>query len=93
MERTENSQAILLAVSEFVGTLKPRQAEILVGRIVNDILGEDKRSANSFGITKQRVGQIEKDLRGKLASHFTRSFGRDGVRHMLRASCDTSRTL
>ena len=93
MERTENSQAILLAVSDFAGTLKPRQREILIGRVINDILGEDKRCANTFGVTKQRVGQIEKDLRGKLAAHFTRSFGTDGVNHMLRASGDSSRTF
>ena len=39
-------------------------------------------------MTKLRVGQIEKQLRSKLADHFTRSFGADGVKNMIRASFD-----
>jgi RNA polymerase primary sigma factor len=85
-ERTENSESILLAVSEFANTLNDRQRDIFMGRVANELIGSDKRCANTFGVTKQRVGQIEKDLRGKLARHFTNSFGTDTVRHMLRAS-------
>jgi DNA-binding XRE family transcriptional regulator len=54
--------------------------------VVNELAGSDKQCANTFGVTKQRVGQIEKDLRGKLARHFTATFGTSGVNDMLRAS-------
>ena len=86
LERTANSEAILVAVSDFVNTLNDRQRAIFLGRIANEIVGEDKKCATTFGVTKQRVGQIEKDLRGKLARHFTATFGNDGVGNMLRAS-------
>jgi len=86
LERTANSEAILVAVSDFVNTLIDRQRAIFLGRIANEIVGEDKKCATTFGVTKQRVGQIEKDLRGKLARHFTATFGNDGVGNMLRAS-------
>ena len=86
MERTANSEAILVAVSDFVGTLNDRQRAIFTGRVVNELTGSDKQCATTFGITKQRVGQIEKDLRGKLARHFTATFGTSGVNDMLRAS-------
>jgi DNA-directed RNA polymerase sigma subunit (sigma70/sigma32) len=86
MERTQNSEAILTALSSFVDGLKPNHADILRGRVINELLGEEPRCAKSFGVTKQRVGQIEKQLRSKLADHFTRSFGADGVKSMIRAS-------
>jgi len=86
MERTANSEAILVAVSDFVDTLNDRQRAIFTGRVVNELTGSDKRCATTFGVTKQRVGQIEKDLRGKLARHFTATFGTSGVNDMLRAS-------
>ena len=85
-ERTANSEAILVAVSEFANTLNDRQRAIFLGRVANEIVGADKQCATTFGVTKQRVGQIEKDLRGKLARHFTTSFGEVGVKAMLRAS-------
>jgi len=71
MERTHTSQAILMAVSEFADTLKERQRAIFIGRILADYLGNDKVPATDFGVTKQRVGQIEKDLTAKLQRHFT----------------------
>jgi len=86
LERTNNSESILVALSGFVDGLNDRQAAILRGRVINEILGQDQRCAKTFGVSKQRVGQIEKQLRGKLAAHFTRSFGADGVADMLRAS-------
>ena len=86
MERTANSEAILVAVSDFVNTLNDRQRAIFTGRVVNELTGSDKQCATTFGVTKQRVGQIEKDLRAKLARHFTATFGTSGVNDMLRAS-------
>ena len=86
MERTQNSESIASALESFAATLKPAHVEILRGRVIAGLTGEDQRCAKSFGVSKQRVGQIEKQLRVKLAAHFTRSFGADGVKAMLRAS-------
>ena len=86
LERTQNSEAIAKSLAEFAGTLNPRQTAILRGRIINGLLGEAQRCAKTFGVSKQRVGQIEKQLRGKLCAHFTRSFGAEGVKAILRAS-------
>lgn len=70
MCRTQTSEAILVAVSDFADSLNGRQRAIFTGRILADYLGNDKVSANEFGVTKQRVGQIEKDLTAKLQRHF-----------------------
>jgi len=86
MERTQNSANIQAAVTAFADSLKPRQRDILNGRIINELRGEERVSADSFGVTKQRCGQIEKDLRGKLAAHFTRQFGTEGVSAMISRS-------
>ena len=86
MERTQNSESISDALETFASTLKPAHAEILRGRVIAGLTGDDQRCAKTFGVSKQRVGQIEKQLRVKLADHFTRSFGTDGVKAMLRAS-------
>ena len=86
MERTQNSEHIASALETFAADLKPGHVEILRGRVIAGLTGDDQRCAKSFGVSKQRVGQIEKQLRSKLADHFTRSFGADGVKAMLRAS-------
>ena len=86
MERTQNSANIYQAVESFASTLKPRQRDILEGRITHELTGSMRRPADSFGVTKQRCGQIEKDLRGKLAAHFTRQFGSEGVSQMISRS-------
>jgi RNA polymerase sigma factor (sigma-70 family) len=83
-ERKDNSKQILVALSAFTDTLTDSHKAILAGRVINDVLGQDKRDATSFGVTKQRVGQIEKQLRSKLADHFTRSFGAEIVKDMIR---------
>ena len=85
LERTRNSERILCAISEFAGTLNDRQREVLTGRIIHELVGSEKRDATTFGVSKQRVGQIEKDLTGRLASFLTRNLGKDGVRQMLSA--------
>jgi RNA polymerase sigma factor (sigma-70 family) len=86
MERTQNSASIQDAVTSFSDNLKARQRDILNGRIVNELLGKERKAADSFGVTKQRCGQIENDLRGKLAAHFTRQFGTEGVSDMIKRS-------
>jgi len=85
-ERTQNSEIIRETVTTFMASLNTRQRDIMQGRVINELLGADKRCATTFGVTKQRVGQIEKDLRGRLARHFTATFGTSGVSDMLRAS-------
>ena len=86
MERTQNTEAIATALKSFMEPLNARQRAIFAGRIMHEVTGRDQACAKSFGVSKQRVGQIEKQLRTKLADHFTRSFGKDGVTAMLRAS-------
>jgi len=85
-ERTQNSEIIRETVTTFMASLNERQRDIMKGRVINGLLGADKRCATTFGVTKQRVGQIEKDLRGRLARHFTATLGTSGVSDMLRAS-------
>ena len=71
LERTRNSEAIAAAVADFSNNLKDKQRAIFNGRILAEYLGNDKLSANDFGVSKQRVGQIEKDLTAKLRNHLT----------------------
>tara|TARA_R110002050_G_scaffold42232_1_gene101863 strand:- start:242 stop:1042 length:801 start_codon:yes stop_codon:yes gene_type:complete len=71
LERTRNSEAIAAAVVDFSNNLKDKQRAIFNGRILAEYLGNDKVSANDFGVSKQRVGQIEKDLTAKLRNHLT----------------------
>ena len=71
LERTRNSEAIAAAVADFSNNLKDKQRAIFNGRILAEYLGNDKVSANDFGVSKQRVGQIEKDLTAKLRNHLT----------------------
>jgi DNA-directed RNA polymerase sigma subunit (sigma70/sigma32) len=86
MERTQNSEDIANSLKAFASSLNDRQRAILAGRIMHDLLGREQRCAKTFGVSKQRVGQIEKQLRTKLVTHFTRAFGEDGVDAMLRSS-------
>ena len=66
LERTRNSENIALALKSFAATLSDRQKAILTGRIMHSVLGHEQRYAKTFGVSKQRVGQIEKQLRLKL---------------------------
>jgi RNA polymerase sigma-32 factor len=71
LERTRKSEAIAAAIADFSNNLKDKQRAIFNGRILAEYLGNDKMSANDFGVSKQRVGQIEKDLTAKLRNHLT----------------------
>jgi len=86
LERTQNSENIARALQSFAMTLDNRQKSILAGRIMNDVLGREQRCAKTFGVSKQRVGQIEKNLRLKLQSHFARHLGADGIKDIIRAT-------
>ena len=78
--------ATLFSAQCIVNTLNDRQRAIFTGRVVNELIGSDKRCATTFGVTKQRVGQIEKNLRLKLQSHFTRHLGADSIKDIIRAT-------
>ena len=85
-ERTQNSALLRAAFEDFAEGLNDRQRAIFMGRIANDLTGADKRCAKSFDCTKQRVGQIEKALRGRMASYLTNRFGSEVVADMVSAS-------
>ena len=85
-ERTQNSAMLASAFEDFANTLNDRQRAIFTGRIAHELQGNDKRCATTFGCTKQRVGQIEKALRGRMASYLTSRFGAEVVADMVRAS-------
>ena len=70
LQRTQESENISDLVAEFAESLKPRHREIFLGRILAEYLGKDKLDASSFGVTKQRVCQIEKELTKKLQKRF-----------------------
>ena len=86
LERTQNGESIVKALDTFAAGLNDRNRAILAGRIMHDLLGNEQRCAKTFGVSKQRVGQIEKQLRLKLQSHFVRCFGAQGVKDIIRAS-------
>jgi len=86
LERTQNSENIASALKSFAATLNDRQKAILAGRIMHDVLGREQRCAKTFGVSKQRVGQIEKNLRLKLQLHFTRHLGADSIKDIIRAT-------
>jgi len=71
LHRTALSERVVVALSEFVETLNDRQQAIFTGRVIADYLGNEKIPATEFGVSKQRVGQIEKALTAKLRKHFT----------------------
>jgi len=79
MERTELVYAIRDALDSFRSALeqarRPAHVAILDARILPVINGEDVMTAaelgTHLGLTKQRVGQIEKSLRARLAKRLT----------------------
>ena len=86
MERTQNSEGIASALKTFAESLNERQRDILAGRIMHDLLGREQRCAKTFGVSKQRVGQIEKALRNRMVTFLNNRFGAEVVRDMVRAS-------
>jgi RNA polymerase sigma-32 factor len=85
MDRTNAAAAISEALEAFAATLKPNQADVLRRRVLADYMGEDKADANSFGVTKQRVSQIEKALTVKLQSFLSNRFGSEALAGMMGA--------
>ena len=84
MARTQNGEALVVALSQFAEGLNDRHADIFRRRILADYMGEDKADASSFGVTKQRVSQIEKAITVKLQKFLTATFG-DNLADMMGA--------
>jgi RNA polymerase sigma factor (sigma-70 family) len=85
MDRTQAGAAIRDAIEAFAATLKPNHADVLRRRVLADYMGEDKADANSFGVTKQRVSQIEKAVTLKFQSFLTNRFGSEALAGMMGA--------
>lgn len=85
MDRTNNAAAVAEALEAFASTLKDSHADILRRRILADYMGEDKADANSFGVSKQRVSQLEKAITHKLQSFLSNRFGAEGLSEMMGA--------
>ncbi len=79
MERTQDTAAIGESIQSFVEGLKERDKEIFIKRIAADVFGQEGVTAvelaDKHGLTKQRVCQIEKELKNKLRSHFSKDLG------------------
>lgn len=81
MDRTRTSEAITIALDSFAQTLGDRDLDIFNGRIINEVTGSDTVPAadiaESHGVSKQRVSQLESKLKKNLRDHFARTFGDD----------------
>ena len=75
MDRARFSQAIQKQITNFINTLPERDAAIFQARILADYHGVDKAPADSFGVTKQRVGQIERKLTYRFQSFLANRVG------------------
>ena len=75
LERTRKSEKIMVALAAFCETLSPRDLDIFRSRTLADYLGIEQvgqqELALANGISKQRVGQIERKLAAKCADFFT----------------------
>jgi len=83
MDRTNAGAALVEALGEFKNTLNDRHADVLERRILADYLGADKASPDSFGVTKQRISQIEKSVTKKLQAFLVDRFGAEGLSEMM----------
>jgi RNA polymerase sigma-32 factor len=70
MDRTQQSEIIRELVLGFAEELNKKQRAIYEGRILAEYLGNSKTDSSSFGVTKQRVCQIEKELSKRLQKRF-----------------------
>ena len=74
LERTRKGEAVRETVAAFMQTLKLRDMHIMQSRVCAEMLGNEPQGqqeiAAELGITKQRVGQIEKQLMQKMQNFF-----------------------
>ncbi len=83
MQRTQTSQEIVCAMSDFADTLTERHADVFRRRILADYLDAEKAAPSDFGVTKQRISQIEKSVTKKLQGFLVERFGAEGLREMM----------
>tara|TARA_Y100001938_G_C8099504_1_gene440542 strand:- start:6197 stop:7057 length:861 start_codon:yes stop_codon:yes gene_type:complete len=77
LERTRNGEKVMEALTDFMEGLNDRHADVFRRRILADYAGTDKASPSDFGVTKQRVSQIEKSVIKKLQAFLADRFGAD----------------
>ena len=74
LERTRKSEAVRAALVAFTDTLKLREVHIMQARVCSEIFGTERVEqpvlAAELGISKQRVGQIEKKIIQKMQVFF-----------------------
>jgi RNA polymerase nonessential primary-like sigma factor len=83
MDRTESSRDIVCAMSDFADTLNDRHADVFRRRILADYLDTEKAAPSDFGVTKQRISQIEKVVTKKLQGFLVERFGAEGLKEMM----------
>ena len=83
MDRTHAGEALLVALSEFAETLNDRHADVLRRRVLADYLGTDKAPPTDFGVSKQRISQIEKAVTKKLQGFLVERFGAEALSEMM----------
>mgnify|MGYP003152606963 CR=1 FL=1 len=84
-DRTAAGEALVEALGVFADTLNDRHADVLRRRVLADYLGTDKASPADFGVSKQRISQIEKSVTVKLQAFLTERFGAEGLSEMMGA--------
>lgn len=83
LDRTQSNEALVMALSEFATTLNERHADILRRRVLADYLDTDKASPDAFGVSKQRISQLEKAVTKKLQAFLVDRFGSEGLKGMM----------
>ena len=74
LERTRKSEKVRVVLAAFAETLKLRDVHIMHARVCSEVFGTERVEqpvlAAELGITKQRVGQIEKKIMQKMQVFF-----------------------
>mgnify|MGYP003112065647 CR=1 FL=1 len=73
VNRSQFATQIREVLADFAQNLKPLQKDVLERRVIADLMGNSKADANTFGVTKQRVSQIERDLLKRLRARMTKA--------------------
>jgi len=87
LHRTRVIEKVGGSLKKFSESLKERDRVIFASRIACEVFGQDPVSAvelaERFGVSKQRVSQIEKGLKEKLRSFLITTLGDKNVKDML----------
>jgi RNA polymerase sigma factor (sigma-70 family) len=81
MSRTQDTNRIHLALVDFADNLSDRDRAIFEGRVIAPLTGSDVTPANdiaeTYGVSKQRVSQLEKRVKTGLRDHLKITFGEE----------------